>query len=70
MANQTKKEPISAAKRGLIGTLAGEAVMIVILIIAAGSGAGVPLVMALGYLLLGPVYGFGFIFANLSLIHI
>lgn len=64
MANQTKKEPISAAKRGLIGALAGEAVMIVILIIAAGSGTGVPLVMALGYLLLGPVYGFGFIFAN------
>ena len=68
MENQTQKKPMTAARRGITGAIAGEAVMIVIFILVAASGAQVSFAYALIYLLFGPVYGFGFAFANWRLV--
>ena len=68
MDNQTQKKPVTAARRGITGAIAGEAVMIVIFILVAASGAQVSFAYALIYLLFGPNYGFGFTFANWRLV--
>ena len=68
MDNQTQKKPVTAARRGITGAIAGEAVMIVIFILVAASGAQVSFAYALIYLLFGPIYGFGFTFANWRLV--
>ena len=68
MDNQTQKKPVTAARRGITGAIAGEAVMIVIFILVAVSGAQVSFAYALIYLLFGPIYGFGFTFANWRLV--
>lgn len=68
MENQTQKKPVTAVRRGITGAIAGEAVMIVIFILVAASGAQVNFAYALGYLLFGPIYGFGFTFANWRLV--
>ena len=68
MDNQTQKKPVTAVRRGITGAIAGEAVMIVIFILVAASGAQVNFAYALGYLLFGPIYGFGFTFANWRLV--
>ena len=68
MDNQTQKKPVTAVRRGITGAIAGEAVMIVIFILVAASGAQVSFAYALIYLLFGPIYGFGFTFANWRLV--
>ena len=68
MENQTQKKPVTAVRRGITGAIAGEAVMIVIFILVAASGAQVSFAYALIYLLFGPIYGFGFTFANWRLV--
>ena len=68
MDNQTQKKPMTAARRGITGAIAGEVVMIVIFILVAASGAQVSFAYALIYLLFGPIYGFGFTFANWRLV--
>ena len=68
MDNQTQKKPVTAARLGITGAIAGEAVMIVIFILVAASGAQVSFAYALIYLLFGPIYGFGFTFANWRLV--
>ena len=68
MDNQTQKKPVTAVRRGITGAIAGEVVMIVIFILVAASGAQVSFAYALIYLLFGPIYGFGFTFANWRLV--
>ena len=68
MDNQTQKKPMTAARRGITGAIAGEVVMIVIFILVAASGAQVSFAYALIYLLFGPIYGLGFTFANWRLV--
>ena len=68
MENQTQKKPVTAVRRGITGAIAGEVVMIVIFILVAASGAQVSFAYALIYLLFGPIYGFGFTFANWRLV--